>query len=475
MSEIVIEPVTRIEGHAKITVFLDDSGQVADAHFHVTQVRGFERIAQGRPVYEMPSLMARICGICPVSHLIASAKACDEILGVAVPPVAVKLRRVMNLAQIVQSHALSYFHLCSPDLLLGFDSDPANRNILGVAGKAPEMARDGIALRRFGQEIIEKLGGKRVHPAWVVPGGVSAPLQAEQRDAILAMVPDAHARAARALEWYQREHGLLGGRGGCLCQFPEHVHGPCPRERQCRLLGRRAEDGGQRRRHGPRRGRPPALLGVLRRSGGALDLPQVPLLQAQGYPQGMYRVGPLARLNVVDQMGTPAADAELAEFRARLGRYPSSSFHYHWARLIEILHCIDVVGEILSDPDILGEDVRARAAINRREGVGVSEAPRGTLFHHYRVDKDGIVEWANLLIATGHNNLAMNQGVLQVARHYIKGEHVEEGLLNRLEGVIRAFDPCLSCSTHAVGQMPLQVEVVSPEGQVVRHIGRTGG
>ncbi len=176
---------------------------MADAHFHVTQVRGFERIAQGRPVYEMPSLMARICGICPVSHLIASAKACDEILGVSVPPVAVKLRRVMNLAQIVQSHALSYFHLCSPDLLLGFDSDPANRNILGVVDKAPDMARDGIALRRFGQEIIEKLGGKRVHPAWVVPGGVSAPLQAEQRDAILAMVPDAHARAARALEWYK--------------------------------------------------------------------------------------------------------------------------------------------------------------------------------------------------------------------------------------------------------------------------------
>ena len=474
MSEIVIEPVTRIEGHAKITVFLDEAGQVRDAHFHVTQVRGFERIAQGRPLHEMPSLMARICGICPVSHLIASAKACDEILGVAVPPVALKLRRVMNLAQIVQSHSLSYFHLTSPDLLLGFDSDPANRNILGVAAKAPEMARDGIALRRFGQEIIEKLGGKRVHPAWVVPGGVSAPLQAEQRDAILATVPEAHARAARALEWYKQNMASWEDEAAVFANFPSMFMGLVHESGNAAY-----SDGGL------------TMVG----SDGKVHLDKVdprpyweyfgeavepwtylkfPYFKPMGYPDGMYRVGPLARVNVVDQLGTPAADAELAEFRWRLGRYPSSSFHYHWARLIEILHCVDMVGEILSEPDILSEEVRARAAINRREGVGVSEAPRGTLFHHYRVDKDGVVEWANLIIATGHNNLAMNQGVLQVARHYIKGEHVEEGLLNRLEAVIRAYDPCLSCSTHAVGQMPLKVEIVSTEGHVVRRNGRTG-
>jgi len=475
VSEIVIEPVTRIEGHAKITVFLNEAGQVRDAHFHVTQFRGFERIAQGRPMYEMPSLMARICGICPVSHLISSAKACDEILGVAVPPVAVKLRRVMNLAQIVQSHALSFFHLCSPDLLLGFDSDPAKRNILGVVEKAPEMARDGIALRRFGQEIIERLGGKRVHPAWVVPGGVSAPLKADQRDAILAGVPDAHARAARALEWYRENMASWATEAAVFANFPSLFMG------LVHDSGHAAYSDGDLRIVGSDgvvhldRGDPRTYSDYFGEAVEPWTFLKFPYYKPLGYPEGMYRVGPLARVNVVDQLGTPAADAELAEFRWRLGRYPSSSFHYHWARLIEILHCIDVVGELMSDPDILGQDVRAHAAINRREGVGVSEAPRGTLFHHYRVDKDGVVVWANLIIATGHNNLAMNQGVLQVARHYIKGEDVEEGMLNRLEAVIRAFDPCLSCSTHAVGQMPLQVEIVSTEGQVLRRIGRSGG
>ncbi len=314
--------------------------------------------------------MARICGICPVSHLIASAKACDEILGVAVPPVALKLRRVMNLAQIVQSHSLSYFHLTSPDLLLGFDSDPANRNILGVAAKAPEMARDGIALRRFGQEIIEKLGGKRVHPAWVVPGGVSAPLQAEQRDAILATVPDAHARAARALEWYKENMASWVDEAAVFANFPSMFMGLVHESGNAAY-----SDGGL------------TMVG----SDGKVHLDKVdprpywdyfgeavepwtylkfPYYKPIGYPDGMYRVGPLARVNVVDQLGTPAADAELAEFRWRLGRYPCSSFHYHWARLIEILHCVDMVGEILSEPDILSEDVRARAAINRRRRSG---------------------------------------------------------------------------------------------------------
>jgi NAD-reducing hydrogenase large subunit len=474
VSQIVIEPVTRIEGHAKITVFLDETGEVTDAHFHVTQVRGFERIAQGRPLHEMPSLMARICGICPVSHLIASAKACDEILGVAVPPVAVKLRRVINLAQIVQSHALSYFHLSSPDLLLGFSSDPAKRNLIGVVEAAPEMARDGIALRRFGQEIIEKLGGKRVHPAWVVPGGVSAALQEDQRDAILAMVPEAHGRAVRALEWYKANMARWADEVAVFANFPSmymglvhHNGNAAYSDGELRIVGSNGEMVLDRVDPRP----------YWEYFGEAVEpwtYLKFPYYKPLGYPGGVYRVGPLARLNVVDQLGSPAADAELAEFRAQLGRYPSSSFHYHWARLIEILHCVDMVEKILSDPEILGQDVRARAAINRREGVGVSEAPRGTLLHHYRVDKDGIVEWANLLIATGHNNLAMNQGVLQVARHHIKGDQVEEGLLNRLEAVIRTFDPCLSCSTHAVGQMPLQVEIMAPGGEVVRRLGRAG-
>ena len=203
--EIVIDPVTRIEGHAKITIQLDDDGQVADARFHVTQFRGFERICQGRPVHELPSIMARICGICPVSHLIASAKACDEILAVEPPPTAVDLRRVLNLAQVVQSHALSFFHLSSPDLLFGFDAEASGRHLFGVLGANPQLARDGVGLRRFGQQVIESIGGKRIHPAGVVPGGMAAPLASETRDQILAGLPEALAATRRALDWYASE------------------------------------------------------------------------------------------------------------------------------------------------------------------------------------------------------------------------------------------------------------------------------
>jgi NAD-reducing hydrogenase large subunit len=469
---ILIEPVTRIEGHAKITIQLDDAGEVSDAHFHVTQFRGFERISQGRMLHEMPSLMARICGICPVSHMVASAKACDEILGVTVPPVGVLLRRVLNLAQIVQSHALSFFYLSSPDLLLGFDADPAQRNLVEVARQAPDLARDGVALRRFGQRIIESLGGKRVHPAWVVPGGVSRPLEAEQRDAILAEVPDARERAHRTLEWFKANVASWADEAAHLGDFPS-LH-----------MGLVHETGNAAYSDG--------LLRVVDASGWVLADAVDPrsywdylgetvepwsylkstYFKPLGYPAGIYRVGPLARLNVVERLGTLAADAELAEYRERLGRYPSSSFHYHYARLIEIIHCIDMIDEILSDADILSPHVRARAEVNRNEGVGVSEAPRGVLIHHYRVDDDGRVEWVNLVIATGHNNLAMNRGVLEVARHYIRGAEVKEGMLNRVEAVIRCFDPCLSCSTHAVGQMPLEVDIRDAEGSLLRQVSR---
>ena len=194
--------------------------------------------------------------------------------------------------------------------------------------------------------------------------------------------------------------------------------------------------------------------------------------KAAGYPDGLYRVGPLARLNVIDRLGTEEADAELAEYRQRLGRYPTSSFHYHYARLVEILHCIDAIAVLLDSPDILDQNVLARADVNRHEGVGVAEAPRGTLIHHYRVDDDGLIRWVNLVIATGHNNLAMNRGVLEVARRYVDGQRLTEGMLNRVEAVIRCYDPCLSCSTHALGQMALRLQLIGPDGAVVDELAR---
>lgn len=470
--QITINPVTRAEGHGKITIFLDDDGFVRDAQFHVTQIRGFEKFCEGRPFYEMPSLMARICGICPVSHLIASAKACDELMAVEIPETAQYLRRIMNLAQLVQSHALSFFHLASPDFLLGLDSDPAQRNIFGVMQSHPNIARDGILLRKFGQQIIELLGGKRIHPGWIVPGGVSEPLTVEKRDQILATIPEALATIQRTLDWFKRTFDNYPEEIRTFANFPSLFMGLVNEQgelvhydghlRFVDATGKIVADGIRAEDYQDYIGEAVEPWSYLK----------FPYYKPAGYPDGIYRVGPLARLNIINFCGTPLADAEWAEFR-ELGRGAVlSSFHYHYARLIEILNGIERIEHILNKPDILSKNVRAYAEPNRLEGVGIAEAPRGTLLHHYRINEDGIITYANLIIATGHNNMAMNRGVLQVAKHFVNGTKMQEGMLNRVEAVIRAYDPCLSCSTHAVGQMPLQIQLVSPDGAVLDELRR---
>lgn len=469
---IEINPVTRIEGHASITLHLNQDGIVEQAQLHVNQLRGFESFCVGRPFYEMPSLMARICGICPVSHLIAASKACDALLAVHIPPTAVKLRRILNLAQIVQSHALNFFHLSSADLLLGMDSDPAQRNIFGLMESHPERARDGIRLRKFGQEIIGNLGGKRIHPAWVVPGGVSDPLTDENRDAILAGVPEALDIIERTLAWfpsiladYQAEVQTFGNFPSLFLSLVnqqntlEHYDGAL----------RVYDSSGNSMLQWLDPTRYQEYIGEAAEPWSYLKSPYYAPL---GYPQGMYRVGPLARLNIVERCGTPRADAALDDFRARYGRPVLSSFHYHHARLIEILYAVEEIERLLKSDDILDERVRAFAEPNQPEGIGVSEAPRGTLIHHYRIDGQGLVTWANMIIASGNNNLAMNRAILQVARHFVRGDELQEGMLNRVEAVIRAFDPCLSCSTHAMGQMPLDIRLLAPDGSLLDQVQR---
>jgi NAD-reducing hydrogenase large subunit len=469
---IIIDPVTRIEGHSKITLHLDEQGRVEDARFHVTQFRGFEKFCEGRPFSEMPSLMARICGICPVSHLIASAKACDALLAVKIPLTADKLRRIFGLAQVVQSHALSLFHLSSPDLLLGMDADPAKSNLFGVLEKDPGLARDGIALRKFGQQIIERLGGKRIHPAWVVPGGVSDPLSQEDRDAILQNIPEALAIAVRSIGWLK----------GTMERFREEIasFGNFP----SLFMGTVKEDGGLTFYDGKLRivdasgevvanGLDPArYFEFLGEKVEPWSYLKSAYYKPKGFPDGIYRVGPLARLNVSDCCGTPRADQELAEFHELQRTAVLSSFHYHQARLIEILYCVERLEQLLNDPEILDKHVRAVARPNALEGIGAAEAPRGTLFHHYKIDEQGLIRWCNLIIATGQNNLAMNRSVLQVAQRYVQGEKITHGMLNRVEAVIRAYDPCLSCSTHAVGQMALKVQLLSPTGNVLDEVRR---
>jgi NAD-reducing hydrogenase large subunit len=467
MPRIVIDPVTRIEGHAKVTIQLGDDGKVADARFHVTQFRGFETLCENRPFYEMPSLMARICGICPVSHLIASAKACDAILGVSIPPNAARLRRIMNLGQILQSHALSLFHLSSPDLILGMEAPAESRNLFGVAAIAPEVARDGIRLRQIGQQIVEILGGKRIHPAWIVPGGVSAPLTESKRDYIAAMLPDALAALERTLARFRSVFQQYTEEVASFANFPslfmgltdgsgklEYYDGPLRIVDSQGLViadGQRPEDY-------------PSYLGEVAETDSYLKSAYYKPL---GYPGGIYRVGPLARLNLVTNCGTHRADHELGTLRAFAGSPLLSSFYYHQARLIEMLHVVERLEELLTDADVLSTHVRAFAEPNSEEGVGMSEAPRGMLLHHYKVDGHGLIRWANLMIATGHNNLALNRGVKQVADYFVANGKLSPGALNRVEAVIRSFDPCLSCSTHAAGKMPLTIDLFDPDGQLV--------
>ncbi len=465
--KIIIDPVTRIEGHAKISIHLDEHGHVDEAYFHVTQFRGFEKFCEGRPFTEMPSLTARICGICPVSHLIASAKACDAILAVRIPENAARLRRILNLAQMVQSHALSFFHLSSPDLLLGMDSDPAARNIFGVLEANPSLARDGIRLRQIGQQMIEWLAGKRIHPSWVVPGGVNEALDAARRDRMLAMLPEALAITERALSWFKAEMERFREEIRTFANFPSLFMG---------IVG---PDGTLEHYDGDLRFLDAGGKIIADRISGtdyAAHIGEIAhpwtylktsYYKPMGYPQGVYRVGPLARLNIIDRCGTPRADQEWAEFRELDRGAVLSSFYYHYARLIEILYSLEKIEQLLTAPEVLDPNVRAHARANNSEGVGVSEAPRGTLIHHYKVDRDGLIVWANLIIATGHNNAAMNRGVLQVARHFVHGNKISEGMLNRVEAVIRAFDPCLSCSTHADGRMALEIELRNHEGEVL--------
>lgn len=464
---IIIDPVTRIEGHAKITVQLDESGEVKAAHFHVTQVRGFEKFCEGRPFTEMPSLMARICGICPVSHLVASSKACDAILAVRIPPTAVKLRRIINLAQIMQSHALSFFHLSVPDLLLGMDADPKQRNIFGVLAQNPAMARDGIRLRSIGQQIIEMLGGKRIHPAWVVPGGVSEPLSEEKRNQMLTMLPEAREITLRALTWFKGILSQYWEEIASFANFPSLFMGLVTDENELEHYDGRLRIVSSDGNIVADRLDPQRYKTFIEEKIEDWTYLKSPYYKPLGMHEGMYRVGPLARLMICERCGTPEADAEREEFLTNYREVCTSSFFYHYARLIEILYASERMEILLNEADILNPRVRAHAEPNQLEGIGCAEAPRGTLIHHYTVDENGLIRTANLIIATGHNNLAMNRGVLQVAQHFIKDEHITDGILNRLEAVIRAYDPCLSCSTHAFGEMPLHVQLYNAAGKIV--------
>ena len=470
--KITIEPVTRIEGHAKVTIHLDDAGKVDRAFFHVNEFRGFEKFCEGRLFFEMPQITERICGICPVSHHLASAKACDAVAGVKPPRTASLLRELMHMGQMIQSHSMHFFELAGPDLLLGFDADPAVRNVVGVIELDANLALKAVNLRKYGQEIIRLLGSKRVHPIFAVPGGVNAPLTPDKRDAMLKpideMIASVKIGIQVAKDWGEKNADVVKR----FAVFPSGYAG---------LVGPNGElelyDGQMRivDRNGKRLAQfdPKDYLDHIAEHVEDWSYLKFPYYKKLGWPGGTYRVGPLGRLNVAESISTPLAQEEFKIFKQINGGRPvENTLLFHYARLIEDLYALERARQILEDPEICSTDIVTRWSTVTGEGVGCVEAPRGTLFHHYWTDPNGQLTRVNLIVATGHNNWAMSTAVESVAKAFVDGKNLTEGMLNRVEAAIRAYDPCLSCSTHAVGQMPLEVIVYGAGGEEVNRIVR---
>ncbi len=465
--KITISPVTRIEGHGKITIYLDDEGKVADSYFHVEQFRGFEKFSEGRMFYEMPQITPRTCGICPVSHHLASTKACDKIVSTVPTPTAHKLRELMHMGQITQSHGMHFFELAGPDLILGFDADPAIRNVVGVIALNPDLAVKAVRLRAFGQEIIRKLGERRVHPIFGVPGGVTKPLLPEDREWILREVDDHIATTMVGIsifkDWAAQNQDVVNE----FAVFPSGYMGLIQPDGALELYDGELrlidKDGKQLERFNPCN-----YLDYIGEHVDTFSYLKAPFYKKMGWPNGVYRVGPLGRLNAATHISTPMAQSEMKIWKSLNGGKPvEGTLYFHYARLIETVYALERIKELMDDPDILKTDVANPAGQISGEGVGCLEAPRGTLFHHYWTDEMGVITRANMIVATGHNAWAMNHSVNMVAKRYVDGTKLTEGMLNRVEAAIRAHDPCLSCSTHAMGQMPLYIELRSAEGELL--------
>lgn len=470
--KITIEPVTRIEGHAKVTIHMLEDGSVGRAYMHVNEFRGFEKFCEGRLYFEMPQITPRICGICPVSHHLAAAKAGDALTGQIPPRPASLLRELMHMGQIVQSHGMHFFELAGPDLLLGFDAAPEIRNVVGLIGANPELTVRAVQLRKFGQEIIKTLGGRKIHPIFALPGGVNKALTLQERDAILVGIDNAVDTLKIGLQimkdWSERNMEDIN-------KFAVFATG---------YLGMTTPDNGLELYDGNIR--------LISRAGTELERFPVaeyleyiqehvepwsylkfPYYKKMGYPDGVYRVGPLGRLNIAEKIDTPLANEELKVFKSlNHGKPVENTLYYHYARLIEALFAVERIRVLCEDPDILSTDILNTHQDYTGHGVGVIEAPRGTLIHDYTADENGKLLKVNLIVSTGHNNWAMSKAVDSVARTYIQGPEVSEGMLNRVEAAIRAYDPCLSCSTHAVGQMPIQLEIVGADGMLLKTIQR---
>ncbi|MGC8814923.1 MAG: Ni/Fe hydrogenase subunit alpha [bacterium] len=471
-NKIIIYPVTRIEGHAKVTIYLNNDLKVEKTYFHVDQFRGFEKFTEGRYFKEMPIITAKICGICPVSHILAAVKAGDMIMGVDIPYTAKLLRKLVHMGQIIQSHSLHFFYLASPDLLLGWDADPKIRNIAGVIDKYPDIALKGVELRKFGQSIIEWVAGARINPKWIVPGGMANSLTNEVRDKILFKIDSVKSHILFAIELFkdyiQKNQDFINN----YANFDSGYLGLINDNDSLELY-----DGKLRYMNNDLSEKIDFEIKDYSKYIAEYiedwTYLKFPFFRLYGYPQGVYRVGPLARLNIISKIDTELANKELTNFK-KLGknRVVTASFYYHYARLIEVLYAIENVEQILNDKEILSKDIYIENKVVNEEGIGIVEAPRGTLIHHYWVDEKGTIKKANMIVATGNNNWAMSKAIELIAKTYIDGNNLTEGMLNRVEGGIRCYDPCLSCSTHAIGNMPILIEIYDTNKNLLKVIQR---
>jgi NAD-reducing hydrogenase large subunit len=475
LRRVAIDPVTRVEGHGKVTILLDSDDHVHQVRLHIVEFRGFEKFIQGRPYWEVPVMVQRLCGICPVSHHLAASKALDQIVGAKkLTPTAEKVRRLMHYGQIMQSHALHFFHLSSPDLLFGFDSEIAKRNIVGVAAEHPDIAKQGVALRKFGQEVIRVTAGKRIHGTGSIPGGVNKSLTKAERDYLLAdayrMIGWARDAVHLAKKLHLTNIGLYNSFGAFRSNLLSLVSPTGAMDLYDGVLRARDEVGEILFDHIE----PDRYWEYLVEEVKPWSYMKFPYIKSLGAERGWYKVGPLARVQNCDEIETPLADAErraLVDFGG--GQPVHATLAYHWARMIEMLHATEAIKDLLHDDDLLGDDLVVTGERSER-GIGLLEAPRGTLIHHYRVNEDDQIVRANLIVSTTHNNQAMNEAIRQVAKRYIDGRKLTEPLLNHVEVAIRAFDPCLSCATHALGKMPLALELVDADGQVVDTLVKDG-
>lgn len=475
--KITIEPVTRVEGHGKVTIHLDDQNNVSQTRLHIVEFRGFERFVQGRPYWEAPVLVQRLCGICPVSHHLAAAKALDVIVGAGtgegLTPTGEKMRRLMHYGQIFQSHSLHFFHLASPDLLLGIDADPAIRNIIGVAIHHRDLAIQGVMMRKFGQEIIAATAGKKIHGTGGIPGGINKHLTIGERDHFLngpdpMNIDKMIGWSIGALDFFKAYYKKNKEFIDNFAYFPSNH------------LSLVRKDGALDLYHGVLRAVDADgkkilndidyqyYMDYIEEEVKSWTYMKFPYLKELGPQKGWYRVGPLARLNTCDFIPTPLAQKEFEEFKSLTNGKPNNHcMHYHYARLIEILHSAEEIKKLLNDPDLL-QGTLVTKGTKKDEGVGLIEAPRGTLIHHYKINEHDQIIMANLIVSTTNNNEPMNRSVNHVAKSWMNGKtHITEPMMNAVEVAIRAYDPCLSCATHALGQMPLDISLYDKDNNLL--------